>query len=123
MLVAALLLLVLFLVALAIALRVFLRPRSQAPAPIAGWAQTAGEEFGNLSEAERCDLVFAVAALDDTDSQELLERALDDPSETVALAAARALARLGRTATLERYFAGRPGERARRIARTLDLLP
>ncbi len=86
------------------------------------WARDAGEEFAALSEAERCDLIFAVAALGDAGSEQLLERALDDPSEAVALAAACSLARLGRSATLERYLAQCSGERARRISQTLELL-
>jgi hypothetical protein len=121
MVVAAVLLLVLVLAALAIALRLLLDAKRPTVA-VADWTQNAGNEFGGLSEAERCDLVFALAALDEPGSQALLERALEDPSETVALAAARALSRLGRTATLERYFAARPGERTRRIARSLELL-
>ena len=84
------------------------------------WAAAAGAEFAHLSDADRCDLVFAVAALDDALSRRLLEEALDDPSETVALAAARAMANRGRSAELERYLA-RPGERTRRIAAALEL--
>jgi hypothetical protein len=88
----------------------------------ASWTNEAGHEFAELSEAERCDLIFAVAALEDSTSHRLLERALDDPSEPVALAAASALARLGQRATVEHYLAARPGERATRIAQTLELL-
>ncbi len=84
------------------------------------WTAAAGAEFAHLSEADRCDLVFAVAALEDARSQRLLEDALDDPSEAVALAAARAMTQRGRNAELERYLA-RPGERSRRIAATLEL--
>lgn len=84
------------------------------------WAAAAGAEFAHLSEADRCDLVFAVAALGDPRSQRLLADALDDPSEVVALAAARAMAKRGRSAELERYLA-QPGERSRRIAATLSL--
>ena len=84
------------------------------------WATAAGAEFANLSEADRCDLVFAVAALEDPRGQRILEGALDDPSEAVALAAARAMACRGRSAELERYLA-RPGERTRRIAAALSL--
>lgn len=85
-----------------------------------GWTQAAGEEFAHLSDADRCDLVFALAALEDPRSEQLLENALDDPSEAVALAAARAMASRGRSAELERYLA-LPGERSRRIAATLEL--
>jgi hypothetical protein len=77
--------------------------------------------FDDLSEAERCDFVFAIAALDDSSSTRLLERALDDPCEAVALAAAHALASVGGSATLQRFFAQR-GARAERIARSLELL-
>jgi hypothetical protein len=97
-----------------------IEPRREPQRDAAGWTRAAGEEFADLSEADRCDLVFAVAALDDPRSQRLLEHALDDPSEAVALAAARAMANRGRTPELERYLA-RPGERSRRIAATLRL--
>jgi HEAT repeat protein len=94
------------------------------PAPPAShdWTAGAGSEFTNLPEAERCDLIFALAALDDAASKRLLERALDDPSEVVALAAARALAKLGQAAALDGYLAAHPNERARRISQTLELL-
>jgi hypothetical protein len=108
------------LIALAYRLR---GPRARRlPLPAPSWARAAGDEFGELSEAERCDLVFAVAALDDDGSKQLLESALDDPSEAVALAAACSLTRLGRRETVERHLTGRPGERATRIARTVELL-
>jgi hypothetical protein len=87
-----------------------------------GWTNAAGAEFGELSESARCDLIFAVAALDDGPSQLLLEHALGDPSEAVATAAAHALATHGRTEVVERFLAGHPGERADRIAATLALL-
>ena len=114
-------LLVLLGIALAFALR---RHRANPPssAPPDNWARAAGQEFAALSEAERCDLIFAVAALDDAPSEQLLARALDDPSEVVALAAACSLARLGRSATLERYLAHCSRERAQRISQTLEVL-
>jgi hypothetical protein len=84
------------------------------------WTTNAGAEFAHLSEADRCDLVFAVAALEGPRSQRLLEEALDDPSEAVALAAARAMTSRGRSAELERYLA-LPSERSRRIAAMLQL--
>ena len=87
-----------------------------------GWTNEAGQEFADLSESARCDLVFAVAALDDERSEHLLEFALGDPTEAVALAAAHALAESGRTAILDRYLAAHPGERAERISATLSLL-
>jgi hypothetical protein len=86
------------------------------------WTNEAGDEFAGLSESARCDLVFAVAALDDERSRQLLEHALNDPAEAVALAAAHALAGNGRRATVERYLADHPGLRADRIVQTLLLL-
>lgn len=93
-----------------------------AAAPRTRWTDSAGEGFGELSESGRCDMIFALAALDDANSLTLLESALDDPSETVALAAAHALASRGAGALLARYFAANPGQRATRIAQTLELL-
>jgi hypothetical protein len=86
------------------------------------WTSAAGDEFAGLSEAARCDLVFAVAALDDERSQQLLEHALDDPAEAVSLAAAHALAGHGHQATVDAYLARHPGARADRIAQALALL-
>jgi len=86
------------------------------------WTNEAGSEFSGLSESARCDLVFAVAALEDERSQALLEHALDDPAEPVALAAAHVLAGSGRRTLVERYLAGHPGLRADRIAQALALL-
>lgn len=92
------------------------------PAGDDGWTATAGSELAGLSESDRCDLVFAVAALGDDASRALLERALGDSSEAVALAAAHALARRGGLASVEQYFTRHPGVRADRIAATLTLL-
>jgi hypothetical protein len=89
------------------------RPKADAGGSIA--------EFANLSEAERCDFVFAIAALEDPSSLRLLERALDDPCEAVALAAAHALTTSGSTMP-ERFFAAHPGGRTDRIAASLELL-
>jgi hypothetical protein len=86
------------------------------------WANEAGQEFADLPEPARCELVFAVAALYDDRATHLLEFALCDPSETVALAAAHALAISGRASIVERVLADHPGERAERIAGTLSLL-
>jgi hypothetical protein len=80
------------------------------------------DEFGNLSNSERCDFIFAIAALDDPSSTRLLERALDDPCEAVALAAAHALTTAGSTTWLERFFAEHPGGRTDRITASLELL-
>ncbi len=86
------------------------------------WTSGAGDEFAGVSEAARCDRIFAVAALDDERSQALLEHALDDPAEAVALAAAHVLGGSGRRAVVERYLAAHPGSRADRIAQTVALL-
>jgi hypothetical protein len=86
------------------------------------WTNEAGAEFAGLSEAARCDLVFAVAALDDERSQKLLEYALNDPAEAVSLAAAHALGGHGRQGLVDAYLASHPGARADRIAQALALL-
>jgi len=86
------------------------------------WTHEAGDEFAGLSESARCDLVFAVALLEDERSHKLLQHALADPAEAVALAAAHALASSGRRPIVEEYLAEHPGERADRIAGTLALL-
>ena len=96
-------------------------PRKELQVDTAWNAQTEAE-FGSLPEAARCDMIFAVSALDDDRSAQLLEHALDDPSETVALAAARALKERGRSDAVDDYLARHPGERAERIAHTLSLL-
>ena len=97
--------------------------RPVAPLPIStGWTTEAGEEFGNLSESARCDLVFAVADLDDERSRGLLVHALEDPSDTVALAAGHALIRSGRADEVKAYVARTPEARARRLMETLALL-
>ncbi|MGB8521020.1 MAG: hypothetical protein WCD38_12740, partial [Candidatus Tumulicola sp.] len=86
------------------------------------WTGDAGSDFAGLCESERCDVVFALGALEDDASQPLLERALGDSSEAVALAAAHALTRRGGSACVERYFAANPGERASRISAALAVL-
>lgn len=86
------------------------------------WTNEAGQDFSGLSESARCDLVFAVAALRDERSLRLLEFALRDPNEAVALAAAHVLAGSGRAPTVERFLAQHPGERSERIVATLSLL-
>ena len=87
-----------------------------------GFNTATAAEFDSLPEAGRCDMIFAVSALDDDRSAQLLEHALDDPSETVALAAARALKERGRSDAVDAHLARHPGERAERIAHTLSLL-
>lgn len=111
---------------LAIALTVVLRRRRATvyalpPAP-ANWLAPVGEEFTTLSEAERCDLIFAVAALEDESSERLLAQALGDPSEGVALAAAHALARRGGLETLERHLTQCASERARSLRLLVEIL-
>lgn len=85
------------------------------------WTGAAGDEFSDLDESGRCDMIFALAALEDPQSLTLLEKALDDPSETVALAAAHALASRGGAPRIAQYFAAHPGQRAERLAQTLAL--
>jgi hypothetical protein len=80
------------------------------------------DEFAGLSESARCDLVFAVAALDGERSHPILEHALGDPSEAVAIAAAHALTNQRQSDTVQRYLTRHPGERAQRISQALDLL-
>lgn len=87
-----------------------------------GEADVLLDAFGNLSNSERCDFIFAIAALDDPASLRLLERALHDPCEAVALAAAHALTTAGSATPLERFFAEHPGGRTDRIAASLELL-
>lgn len=86
------------------------------------WTHEAGDEFAGLSESARCDMIFAVGALEDERSQRLLEHALTDPAEAVSLAAAHVLATSGRRGIVETFLAQHPGLRADRIAQTLSLL-
>ena len=104
-------------VAALLALAAFVTIRSRAAKP-----PLPKDEFDALSEPERVDLVFALGALGDESAIERLVRALDDPSEAVALAAARALANAGDAARVERFFAQPRSERAARIAENLELL-
>jgi hypothetical protein len=97
-------------------------PRPELHVETAVWGEAAAAEFDALAEPARCDMIFAVSALDDQRSAQLLEHALDDTSETVALAAARALRERGRTDAVDEYLARHPGQRADRIAHTLSLL-
>jgi HEAT repeat protein len=128
-------LILIFVAGVAVGLYAWLAPRpapvekrASAPEPRERWTTTtdwttqAGEEFAGLSESARCDLIFAVADLQDARSQQLLLHALDDPSEAVVLAAAHALARRGQGAVVQEYAQEHPGERAERIVRTLALM-
>jgi hypothetical protein len=78
--------------------------------------------FATLAEPSRCDMIFAASALDDDGSARLLRFALDDPSETVTLAAARALVGRGLARAVDEYVARHPGERTERISRALSLV-
>lgn len=86
------------------------------------WTKDAGAEFSGLSETARCDLIFAVSDLDDERSRHLLEHALDDPAESVLLAAAHALVRRGDAPLVEEYAREHPGERAQRMLQALTVL-
>jgi hypothetical protein len=100
-------------------------PRTREGPPVqatTAWTSAAGDEFAGLSESARCDMIFAVAALDDERSQQLLEHALEDPAEAVSLAAAHALAGHGRRDAVDAYLARHPGARADRIAQALAVL-
>jgi len=132
---ALIVLIVVLVVGAAIGAYALLAPRKAETAPVhepprtveplrvsAGWTSEAGEEFAGLSEAARCDMVFAVADLDDERSRGLLVHALDDPSETVALAAAHALMNAGRAEEVKAYVSRHPGSRAQTLVETLALL-
>lgn len=114
------------LVLVAVAFAVFAARFKRTPVPaVAGddeWTGAAAGELGGLTESERCDVVFAIGALDDETSQPLLERALGDSSEGVALAAAHALTRRGNGDSVARYLGAHPGERASRISAALAVL-
>jgi hypothetical protein len=98
------------------------RAQPQRPLERNEWLKDAGEGLSALSESERCDLIFAVAALETEHSRAILESALDDESEGVALAAATTLVRRGHAEAVRRYFVAHRGDRASRIAETLELL-
>lgn len=131
---AVLILLIVLVAGIAIGAYALLAPRAAAsePAPPqppleplsagTGWTEEAGAEFAGLSEAARCDLIFAVGDLDDERSHRLLLHALDDPSDAVALAAAHALVRRGGSDAVDAYAHAHPGARAERIVSTLALM-
>ncbi len=81
-----------------------------------------GEEFAALDEQERCDLVFAMGAINEESSNDLLLRALGDPSQTVALAAAHALARNGRQAEVKRRLEAEERRGSKDLMRLLGLM-
>jgi hypothetical protein len=126
-------LLVVLVLGAGVALYAFLAPRRRAQRQTSApersplqveteWNDATAQEFATLTEPARCDMIFAVAALDDRRSAQLLEFALGDPSEAVAVAAARALTARGRSGAVDAYLERHPGERAERIAHTLALL-
>lgn len=97
--------------------------RDNAPLTVTtDWTTEAGEEFAGLSESERCDLIFAVAALEDERTHSLLVHALGDPSGAVALASAHALRTAGHEDEVERFVRDHPGARAEALLRDLTLL-
>ena len=103
----------------AVALAVYALKRR--PQRVVAVAQPA-DEFAGLGEAERCDYVFALGALDDPSSVVLLRRAMDDPSDVVAIAAARSLLLTGRPDEVENFLRSRSDARSQRISSTLELL-
>jgi hypothetical protein len=82
----------------------------------------AADDFADLNEAERCDYVFALSALGDPANVNLLRRAMDDPSDVVAIAAARSLVLAGRRDEVETILARRKDTRSQQIASALELL-
>ncbi|HEY3674393.1 MAG TPA: hypothetical protein VGK84_00215 [Candidatus Tumulicola sp.] len=88
----------------------------------ASWTIAEGDDFATLSEAARCDLIFAIQDLPGEERAATLCAALDDPSEIVAFAAATALTARGERARVEDYFAEHPGARSQRIRTDLSLL-
>jgi len=94
------------------------KPVAVEAAPPEAPSETRAEQ----TEAQRVDAVFAMGALDGDESTRRLTAALEDPSETVALAAAHALAGSGRGEVVRAYIAAHPSERNTRLSVTLDLL-
>ena len=86
------------------------------------WIKNVGEDLGDLNEPARCDLIFAAAQLDDERSHRLLINALADPSSTVSLAAAHALARSGHIQDVKKYAASTEGQRSKELLELLTLM-
>lgn len=105
--------------AAAIALVIYAFVRRPRPATAVA---SLSDDFADLNEAERCDYVFALSALDDPANAGLLRRAMDDPSDVVAIAAARSLVLAGRRDEVETMLARRDDARSRQIASALELL-
>ena len=102
-------------------------PSTVAPASVpevapSDWTRDAEAEFDALSEAARCDFIFAVGALDDARSRNLLFHALDDRSPTVALAAAHVLARAGSLDEVRAYVAAHQRERSEELMQLLSMM-
>jgi hypothetical protein len=113
-------LLVVLAIGLALGAYALFAPRRVAAEPVVAQANVGTSAPVQLTEAERIDAVFAMGALDGDESTRRLALALDDPSETVALAAAHALAGSGRGELVRSYVAAHPGERTTRLGETLD---
>jgi len=86
------------------------------------WTKEAGEDLGELNEPARCDLIFAASQLGDERSHRLLLSALADPSATVSLAAAHALARTGHIRDVQDYAASAESERSKELLQLLALI-
>ncbi len=113
-------LLALLAIGIAVGAYAIFAPRRPAVAVEAASTPVAASRSSAASEAERVDAVFAMGALDGDEATRRLTEALDDPSETVALAAAHALATSGRQGMLRAYVDAHPSERTTRIAETID---
>ena len=110
-------LLALLAVGIAIGAYAYFAPRR--PVAVEAAPQAAVAETPPQTEAQRVDAVFAMGALDGDESTRRLTDALDDPCDTVALAAAHALVRSGRGETLRSYAQAHPGERSERLVDTI----
>jgi len=86
------------------------------------WTKRAGDELTDLNESARCDLVFAVSQFDDERSRSMLVSALEDPSDTVSLAAAHALVRAGHMRDVDAYARSADAERSQELLALLTLI-
>ena len=108
------------LLAVGIAIGIYAMVAPRRPVAVeAAKAAPDGPPAASQTEAERVDEVFALGALDGDESTRRLTAALDDPSETVALAAAHALAGSGRGAILAAYARANPGARSQHLVDTI----
>ena len=126
--------LIVLIAALAVVYMLFMqRRRTEALPPCGGvlershsfsadWTKHAGDDLGDLNEPARCDLIFAASQLGDERSHRLLVDALADPSATVSLAAAHALARAGHMRDVENFAAGADSERSSELLKLLALI-